>query len=95
MATTICHQCHYLSVHSPHPGLGGILNELDPGPGLRLHVAPGDASGGVGLGRADQLQSQLGVVREIELVHCDTRSIWNVCMSAQKKFFMTQVFINL
>ena len=67
--------CQYLSVHSPHPSLSGILQQRDPGLGVRLQARPGDAGRGVGLGGADKLQRELRVVREVELVHCHVRGI--------------------
>lgn len=83
MVSSICHECHYLSVHGPHPSLGGILYELHPGPGVGLQAGPGDAGGGVGLGGADKLQGQLRVVRQIQLVHRHAGSVWNIHKSAK------------
>ena len=84
--------CHYLSVHSPHPSLGGVLYELHPGPGVGLQAGPGNARSGVGLGGADQLQGQLRVVRQVQLVHCHTGSVWNIHKSTEM-FFMNVLLI--
>ena len=63
-----------LSLDAPHSRLvccllPGLLPHRPPLPGGEVLPGPGERGGGVGGGRADQLQAQPALLGQIELVH--------------------------